>query len=126
MECARLSLSAEDKVYRIRRIRFANELPFLLEQASLPSSLFPGLEEKTGVPQRIVGLAQQYGILLGKAEERITIATASPEVAEALGVASGSPVAALDRVARAIDGRPVEWRMAWCDLARNCYVALIR
>jgi GntR family transcriptional regulator len=123
MECARLSLLPEDRVHRIRGVRLIDEQPFLFENASIPANLFPGLGEMSSVTHRIVCLAQKYGILLGKADERISVGTVSSDVAEALSIAPGSSVAVLDRVVRAIDGRPVEWRMAWCQLAKNYYLA---
>lgn len=123
MECARLSLRAGDRVYRIRRVRLVDELPFMLEEASMPATQFPGLEKKSSGTHRIVCLAQEYGILLGKAGERVSIATASPAVAEALSIAPGLPVAVLDRIVQAIDGQPVEWRTAWCHLGENHYLA---
>ena len=124
-ECDRLSLQATDAVYSFRRTRYSNARPFLLAEVSMPASLFPGLEERNDFPQSIGSLAQQYGILLGKAEERISICAVSTSIAKALDVAVGSAVAVLDRVVRDIDGRPVEWRMAWCDLAENYYLARI-
>ena len=123
MDCARLALRAGDGVYRIRRVRLINEQPFMLEKVSLPAALFPALDEMTTFPHRIVYLAQKFGILLGKADERISIAVASSDIAAALSIAPGSPVAVLDRVVRAIDGRPVEWRVAWCQLTENYYLA---
>jgi GntR family transcriptional regulator len=123
LEFARLSLQKGDKVFRIRRVRFNDDEPSMLEEASVPAALFPGLEEMTAFTHRIVCLAQKYGILLGKAEERISIASTSPRVADALRMVPGSPVVVLDRVVRTIDGRPVEWRMAWCQLAKNYYLA---
>ena len=40
---------------------------------SFPASLFPGLAGRRTVADRITVLAQQYRLLLGKAEERISI-----------------------------------------------------
>src|SRR5262245_17219907 len=42
-ERARLSLAAGDSVYRIRRVLLAGDLPFMIEKASMPAALFPGL-----------------------------------------------------------------------------------
>ncbi len=123
-ECERLGLQAGDRVHRLRRIRFLDESPFMLVEASMPFLLFPGFEEKSDIAQGIVGVAQSYGLLLGKAEERINIRPASASVAEALNIAAGSPVAVLDRVVRALDGQLVEWRMAWCQLDENYYLVL--
>ena len=123
MECERLSLQKGDKVYRIQRVRLTVGKPLMLEEASLPETLLPRLEERASIPDSVVNLAQTYGILLGTATERIFVASASHKVAEALKVAPGSPVAVLDRVVRAVDTRPVEWRMGWCNLAENYYLA---
>jgi len=119
MECERLGLRAGDRVYRIRRVRRIKNNPFLVEEASMPAALFPGLESMSAVAHYIVSLAQKYGILLGKGEERISIAAASADIAGVLGIASGSPIAVLDRVVWDIDERPIEWRLGRCQLDRN-------
>ena len=125
MECARLCLPTGDRVYRIRRVRLREDEPFMYEEASMPATLFPGPEEMSASTHRIVCLAQKYGIMLGKAEERVSVGIASPAVAEALNVAAGSPIAVLDRVVHAMDGRPVEWRMGWCHLGDCHYLSLM-
>jgi GntR family transcriptional regulator len=88
----------------------------MVEEASLPAALFPGLLEKKGAPHRIAALAQEHGILLGKVEERISIRNAPASVAEALRIAPDTPVMLLDRIIRMLDGQPVEWRIAHCNL----------
>ena len=120
-ERRRLSLGPHDHVYRIRGIYLNRKLPFMVEEASLPAALFPGLLEKKGTPHRIAALAQEHGILLGKAEERISIRNAPASVAEALHIAPDTPVMRLDRVIRMLDGQPVEWRIAHCNLADGCF-----
>jgi len=87
----------------------------------MPTELFPGLGDKNS--SRIAILAQEYGLLLGAAEERISIGEATREAADVLNIAYGSPVTVLDRVVRTIDGRPVEWRVGQCNLATNYYLA---
>jgi DNA-binding GntR family transcriptional regulator len=97
----------------------------MLEEASVPEALFPRLEERVSIPNRVVDLAQPYGIWLGAFAERISVASASQKIAEVLKVAPGSSIAVLDRVVRAVDRRPVEWRMGWCNLAENYYLAVM-
>jgi GntR family transcriptional regulator len=41
-------LGKHDRVYRIRRVRWHGDRPFMVEDASLPASLFPGLFRETG------------------------------------------------------------------------------
>ena len=89
-EGRRLRLAHPSNVYRVRRERWHGDRPFMIEEASLPAALFPGLLERTGIEHNVVALAQLYGILLGKAEERISIAAAPPAIADTLRVAPNS------------------------------------
>jgi len=124
-ERRRLRIGAQDSVHRVRRARWNGDRPFVVEEASLPSALFPGLLERKGIDHRIVGLAQLYGILLGKAEERITIAAAPSAIADTLRVAPDTSVMRLDRLLLTLDGQPVEWRVAHLHLAGGFYRAEI-
>ena len=123
MECKRLELQPGDDVYRFHRVRHHQNKVYLVEDASLPAALFPGLAEKGNVADRIITLAQEYGVLLGKAAERVSLGHASPNVAQSFGIASGSPIMVLDRVVMELDGRPIEWRMAYCHLVDKYYMA---
>jgi len=111
-ECGRLRLRPDDRVWRIQRIRLHKGEPFMVEDVVMPAALFPALDEQKGFPHRIVVLAQQFGLLLGKGEERVSIGAASPAVAEALSLEPGAPILLLDRLVHSLnDGRPVEWRL---------------
>ena len=122
-ERRRLHLGPRDQVYRIHGVCLNDGLPFMVEEASLPVALFPGLLENEGAAHRIGPLAQQYGILLGKAEERIAIGNAPAAIADTLRVAPDTPVMLLDRLLLTVDGHPVEWRIAHCHLTGGFYVA---
>ena len=122
-ECARLRLATGDPVYRIHRVLLDGDVPFMIEKASMPAALFPGLERLDNAAERIALLAREVGVLLGKGSERIVTEPASAEISEALGVAEGGLVVVLDRVILALDGQPIEWRKGWCNLAGKCYEA---
>lgn len=122
-ERLRLDLGPDDRIYRVHRTRLHNNQPFMVEHATVPAELFPGLDKEGELAIRIILLAQQHGVLLGKAEERISIGEASQAVAKAIGLAPGRPVMVLDRIVLALDGRPVEWRVAWCNLVDKYYKA---
>jgi GntR family transcriptional regulator len=124
-ECARLRLRPDDKVWRIQRVGLHKGDPFMVENVVLPAALFPDLDEQKEVPSRIVVLAQQYGILLGKGDERVSIGAASPEVAEMLGVKPGVPILLLDRLVHDLSGRAVEWRLGMGHFADKYYLAEI-
>lgn len=120
-EAQRLQLIKGDPVWRIRRVRFDGDSALMYEDVSLPVALFPELSASAS---RIVLLAHQHGLLLGRAEERLSVGMASEAAAGALQIPEGSPVMVLDRVVRTIDGRAVEWRLGQCRIATR-YLAQI-
>ena len=126
LECTRLGLHADDTVYRIHRVRQHRGHVFLVEDVTLPAALFPGLAASKAIADSIGVLAQEYGILLGKVEERISMGMPPAAVANTLLVAPDTPVMVLDRVVFMLDDhRPVEWRLAHCHLADAYYLAAI-
>ena len=101
------------------------EHPFMVEESTIPQARFPGLAQESEIPSSIVVLAHRYGVLLARAEEKIGVTRAEGDVAEALKVAEGTPLLKLDCVVYAIDGRPIEWRVARCHLRDNYYMTEI-
>ena len=96
----------------------------MVETLSIPAALFRDFAVSAGALPHVTELAQRYGILLGKAEERVSVETASGDIAKTLGIAVGAPVAVLDRVVFALDDRrPVEWRIGRCHLGAGHYLA---
>ena len=123
MEQKRLRLRPGAQVMRIRRVRQSAGIPFMVEDVTLPDSLFPGLSDLREVPHRITLLAQQFGLLLGRAEEQVRATNANSEIAEELRIAKDTPILTLDRVVYTLDGRPVEWRLARCHFGDEVYWA---
>jgi GntR family transcriptional regulator len=126
LECERLRVRTHDPVYRISRVLCRQDRPFMVEEVAMPAALFPGLAEKNGTCEGITALAQRYGLLVGKAEERLTIDAAAPAVAAVLGIAPAAPIVVLDRIMLTLDGRPIEWRIGRCHLAGDYYLAEMR
>jgi GntR family transcriptional regulator len=122
----RLQLRAEDSTCRIKRLRLFSGAPFMVEEISMSSALFPGLIERADHIGSIASLAQEFGVLVGGAQERLAIGAARPDTAELLGLAVGAPIMTLDRVVYAIDGTPVEWRLRQANLSEKYYVTSIR
>ena len=58
----------------------------MYEDVSLPTELFPELSDSSS---RIVFLAHRYGLLLGKAEDAVSVGTASAPAATALAPCAG-------------------------------------
>ena len=121
-EQEQLQLEEGERVIRIHRVMQHDGRPYMFEEASLPAKFFERLAERESAPQTIVDLALEFGIVLGRGVESVSVGVANESVAAALSIASGAPVLRLDRVVFAIDGRPLEWRVANCHLAEERYV----
>jgi GntR family transcriptional regulator len=124
-EAHKLRLRIGEPVFRLHRVLFYGGSPFAIEDAVLPQSRFPGLAQDSTIPPTIVGLANNFGILLARAEEKIEAASASKEAASALEVQHGTPLLKLDCIVYAIDGQPIEWSRIVCHLRDNYYHSTI-
>lgn len=121
-ERQRLALAEGERVVRIRRVYVHAGRPYMHEDLALPERHFPDLVQRPLLPQRIADLAQEFGLVLGRGMETVSVAAAGAAAAESLAIERGTPVLQLDRVVFAIDGRPVEWRLAACHLRDEAYV----
>jgi GntR family transcriptional regulator len=125
-ECERLALEKGASVVRISRLRTRDGEPFVTEHIAIPADLFPGLEAIAPLPNTLYDLFQRrYGVTVARAEEKIAAAAADPATASALGIADATPLLRVDRIAFALDDRPIEWRVSLCHLADGYYLARI-
>jgi len=112
----RLQLRKTDQVVEIRRTRLIDQTPKVVEKIVLPLSLFPGIDRKKALPNTLYSLYQgEYGISIAVAQEELRAVLANKSDAKALRIEAGSPLLQIDRIAVALDGQPVEWRISRCD-----------
>jgi GntR family transcriptional regulator len=104
-----LALSPDDKVFRLRRVRFANSVPMGVECSCLPVHLCPDLLETfdpaTSLYQK---LGEHYGIELMVTNEVIEVGKASIEEARLLQIAPKDPVFLFTRISFLENGKAVE------------------
>jgi GntR family transcriptional regulator len=94
----------------------------------IPSALFRGLTEKRWRerPSTIYHLYQtEFGISVVHAHERLRAVGADRAAARVLGVPAGQPVLQVRRVALALNGQPVEWRISTVITTQHDYVNLL-
>ena len=126
-EQAALGLTASDRVIRIGRVRTRDGQPFVQETLTLPDAMFPGLADRTEIPNTLYDLFQrEFGILVARGDERITAVVAGPREAQDLGVELGTPLLRISRIAYGLDDKPVEWRVSICHLDRAHYFVRLK
>lgn len=123
-ERAALELKDGATVTRIRRIRDLDGRPVISESLSVPTALFPGLEERPvdQIPNTLYGFYEsEYGVMIVHASERLRAAAASRADAARLRLPPGTPLLVVERLALNIEHRPVEWRVSYCDTTHHYY-----
>ena len=124
--CERLDLSAGDKVIRIERLRSLDGVTCIAEGMALPQKLFAGIEQRE-LPNNLYELyASEFGVTVARASERLKAVAATARTARHLGVAPGTPLLSVDRVARDVGGAPVEWRVSICRTDEFHYLCDLR
>jgi GntR family transcriptional regulator len=109
-----LEIAAGSAVMRIHRVRSMGGVACISEYISLPAAIFPNLVSGE-VPNNLYELyARQYGVTISQATERIKAIGLGAKDSSLLGLERGTPVLHIDRVARALDGTRVEWRVSIC------------
>jgi GntR family transcriptional regulator len=115
-ELAKLALRKGAQVVEIRRTRLIDDAPKVVETIILPLGLFPGIDKQKVLPNTLYSLYQGvYGVSISVAKEELRAVLANKKDAKALELSPGTPLLQIDRIAVALDGRPVEWRVSRCD-----------
>jgi len=123
-EAAALAIAPADKVIRIRNVLSLDARAVMVDDITLPAALFPGLTEKIFLAREntIYHLYQsRFGINVLRTDERLRAITAPRELAAPLGVAAGTPLLEIRRVALTFRDRPVELRLSRVDTSRHDY-----
>jgi GntR family transcriptional regulator len=105
-----LSLGQHDKIFRLRRVRYADSLPMGIETCCLPVRLCPDLLQTFDPGTSLYHtLAERYAIHLVETKEVIEVGKASNEEERLLQLATKSPVFLFTRVSFLENGKPVEY-----------------
>jgi GntR family transcriptional regulator len=121
-ERSKLKIRGDAQVVEIRRTRLVDGAPKIVEKIILPLSLFPGIDTQPSLPNTLYSLYQGvYGISIAVAKEELRAVLANKTDARTLGLAPGAPLLQVDRIAVALDGQPVEWRVSRCDTREFVY-----
>jgi len=108
-----LRLGKIAKVYRIRRLRFANQEIVGLETTHLPARICPDLEKQDLANQSLYSVLEKlYNVRLEWSEEELEAVPAEKEEAKWLEVRRGFPLFSMRRTVYSTKGIPVEYGLS--------------
>jgi GntR family transcriptional regulator len=106
-----LGLTGRAQAFEVMRVRSANGVPVAVERSWLPARLVPGLLEHNLSGSLYAVLRKHYSREPVAAEERLTPMLAAEPEAGLLGVAPGTPLMRVERVASDAAGTVVEYAL---------------
>lgn len=116
-EARTLGLAEGAEVVDILRTRVIDGRPAMVERVVVPHEVFPGLAALAPLPNALYALYQrEYGVAIVSVDEQLR-ADAAPRIL--------APLLQIERVARAVDGRRVEWRLSRCDTTHLTYAVTL-
>jgi len=124
-EVARLlDLKAGDGIVLVRRVLVFSGEPVVLDEISLPATLFRGLDaakfnEYHGSMYNL--FETEFGTRMIRADDKLRAVAADVGSAEILQVAEGTPLLCVDRVAYTYGDRPVEFRRGLYRTEKHYY-----
>ncbi len=105
-----LGLSAGQRFWTLRRVRYGNGEPLVVEHSHVPADLCPGLGRLDLARGSLYDLMRsEYGVDPVRAHETIEPTTCEPEDARHLATRAGAPAMLVTRIAYDRSGRAVEY-----------------
>lgn len=111
-EKERLALEGSDKVLRMERIRYADQVPICHEIVTVPEDLIAPFAKDAVSSHLYHTLEKQGGYQIGDATEYISAAVANEQEARLLNCRRGEALITRRQVTKLADGRPFEYTRA--------------
>ncbi len=100
-----------EEVYELQRVRQHGGVPFVAERMRFAANLVAGIEDDAPLPNSLYPyLQERFGLSIMTAEESISAVAAGTREAALLGLAQGQPLLRVERRARDLADRVVELR----------------
>jgi GntR family transcriptional regulator len=103
-----LGVTADQLLQRSVRVRAFDRVPFSYLTTHVPERVAVTFSKQELAARPLLELLERAGVKIGNARQRISAGLATPEVAQALDVRTGSPLIELTRVVCDRSGRAVE------------------
>lgn len=108
-----LALDIDEKVLDIKRIRFLENVPLMVEHLYLPQTVFKGFDDIDISGQLLYPIYdEKYNTPIIRADEYLWPGIVEDETASFLDIPTKAPVICIERIAYTNEDKPVEYRMS--------------
>lgn len=107
-----MGLAAGSRVQEAVRVRLIEGVAFSHLTTWVPEQIAQNYTEAELATTPLFRLLERSGVKVAAAQQTVSAALASPDIAEVLGISIGAPLLTLDRVVRDGDGQGVEYLSA--------------
>jgi GntR family transcriptional regulator len=108
----RLALDEGELIYKIKRLRLANDEPIALETSYLPVKLIPGLTPEVLEKSLYLYIEDELHLKIGRATQTVEAALVNDEDIKQLKVKKGVPILLIQRDTFLENGTPLELVMS--------------
>jgi GntR family transcriptional regulator len=105
----KIEIGVGDPIFKIQRIRMANDEPFAFHINYFPAYIIPNLLQENLENQSLYGLYRKHGYFPTYGEQRISAIAAEADISSYLCIKRKSPVLFIERVTRGTDRKPLEF-----------------
>lgn len=105
-ESVALGLGSGEQVTRIRRLRFADNVPLAVESSSLPTDI---LDTPEAVTRSLYSVLRDKDRAPVRAIQRLGAANIGEDDADLMDLPTGRAVLVIERTGYLANGRPIEW-----------------
>ncbi|GAM74856.1 transcriptional regulator [Vibrio ishigakensis] len=108
-----LGLSESEPLYYIRRVKYIDDQPRIVEDSYMPVSLFPELNISTLEKSKFAYVEQEKQMVIEGSRQEFTAVESDEEITKLLGMEKSHPIINLRSISNLVDGRKFDYTEAW-------------
>lgn len=118
-EQTRLLVTSNDNVVCCKQVVRVDNIPKIYREARFSVALHP--EPELTQTWDVFSASRNCGFWIGNGIAKLYLKQAGDQVVAALGLEVGATLLVLDRLLFALDGKPIEWLVSWCEFSGLYY-----
>ncbi|WP_312382749.1 GntR family transcriptional regulator [Atlantibacter subterraneus] len=108
-----LGMREDEPLYYIRRVKYVDENPHIVEDSYMPVSLFPDLNIATLEKSKFAYVEREKGMSVQGSRQEFTAVEPDSEIMKMLNMEKNHPVLNLRSISNLLDGRRFDYTEAW-------------